>query len=173
MNSLTVPEQLLIALLYPRVFVFKLYPKLSHHQTDPSTLQRAMRGTISTYELNTKAVADMIEGRLMPRPASILASLISITFLSKKQVPKTWFHNTFRVRRQVVWQALIWLKENNPKYYGEIELSPERLSELPENDIPLEVTSIVKENRDVDVVDEESGGYVRETSDVGEPENKN
>ena len=41
---LTFPEQLLVSLVYPRVFVFKLFPKKVGGIRDLSLLQRAMRG---------------------------------------------------------------------------------------------------------------------------------
>ena len=41
LDRLTLPEQMLIALLYPRVYVFKLHTK-SGYDPDVSTLQRAM-----------------------------------------------------------------------------------------------------------------------------------
>jgi hypothetical protein len=66
-SSLTLPEHMLIALLYPPVYVFKLYPKTMHYQPDPSSLQRAMRGTMSMYEMKPTAVADMVDGSESPR----------------------------------------------------------------------------------------------------------
>jgi hypothetical protein len=162
LSSLTLPEQMLIALLFPRVYVFKLYPKILNHMPDQSSLQRAMRGTVSTYEMKTTGVADMVEGRLMPRPPAILASLISITFISKGQPTKNWLQNTFRVRRKAVARALDWLKANNPKYYGEIEVSMERLQELPEDGVPLEIEAVIHETTDTTLVEEESTGYVME-----------
>jgi hypothetical protein len=42
LQRLTFPEQLLIALVYPRVYVFKLYPKKIGGACDAATLQRGM-----------------------------------------------------------------------------------------------------------------------------------
>ena len=42
LQVLTFPEQLLVALLYPRVYVFKLFPKRSQGTRNISGLQRAM-----------------------------------------------------------------------------------------------------------------------------------
>lgn len=68
LQILTFPEQLLIALLYPRVYVFKLFPKKIAGLRNAENLQRCMRGNVSTFELSMEGVADMIRGRLMPRP---------------------------------------------------------------------------------------------------------
>ena len=95
LQVLTFPEQLLIAWLYPRVYVFKLFPKRQLGAGGLSNLQRAMRGNISTYQMNMDAIASMIEGKMMPRPPSILASLITITFVAAGKIPKAWLHTTF------------------------------------------------------------------------------
>jgi hypothetical protein len=124
LRMLTVPEQMLIARLYPRVFVYKLYPK-NDAEIEEGALQRGMRGTVSTYELDMDAVASMIRGNLMPQRGIVLASVITVTFIGPGKLPKRWLLNTFRVRRDVVLGTLIWLKENNPKYYGDIEISRE------------------------------------------------
>ncbi|KAK6987623.1 hypothetical protein R3P38DRAFT_3374591 [Favolaschia claudopus] len=70
LQILTFPEQLLIALLYPRVYVFKLHPRCPGRK-DPSTLQRGMRGTVSTYNLDSDGIASMLAGDLMPRPPAV------------------------------------------------------------------------------------------------------
>ncbi|KAJ6625146.1 hypothetical protein B0H10DRAFT_1671846, partial [Mycena sp. CBHHK59/15] len=138
LQILTFPEQLLIALLYPRVFVFKLHPRCPGRK-DPDTLQRGMRGTVSTYDLDSDGIASMLAGDLMPRPPAVLASVISVTYIGLGELPKNWLRSTFRVRRKVVSDALAWLKQNNPKYYGHIKIDGARIAALPEDDVPLEI----------------------------------
>lgn len=163
LETLTLPEQMLIALLYPRVYVFKLYPrgrKAGPDGTD-DTLQRGMRGTVSTYTLDHRGVAHMVEGRLMPRPPEVLSSVLSITFIGRKQpTAKNWLRSNFRVRRDAVRRALVWLKTHNPRYYGDVDIDPSRLERLPEDDVPLEIEAIVRQNEDGLIVDQESQGYV-------------
>jgi hypothetical protein len=166
LKKLTFPEQLLIAHLYPRVFVFKLYPKSTGYAHDTATLQRGMRGTVSTYDLNVNAVTDMLGGKLMPRPLTILSSVISVTYIGLGKLPKNWLRSTFRVRREVVATALAWLKANNSKYYGDIEISADALKRLPEDDVPDEILSIVRQSSDIGLLDQEGAGYVR-TDDIG------
>ncbi|KAK6996194.1 hypothetical protein R3P38DRAFT_3629326 [Favolaschia claudopus] len=158
LQILTFPEQLLIALLYPRVYVFKLHPRCPGRK-DPSTLQRGMRGTVSTYNLDSDGIASMLAGDLMPRPPAVLASVISVTYIGLGELPKNWLRSTFRVRRKAVFDALCWLKENNPKYYGGIRIDMGRVASLPEDDVPLEITSIVRQSTDTGIVDQESDGY--------------
>ena len=167
LQVLTFPEQLLIALLYPRVYVFKLFPKRTTGASRFANLQRAMRGNVSTYQLNTDAIASMVEGKLMPRPPAILASLISLTFVAVGEIPKPWLHTMFRVRRAVIRKALQWLKHNNPKYYGDVEINTERLEDLPEDDVPDEINAIVRQTENVAVLDEETDGYVPRDENEG------
>ncbi|KAF9778455.1 hypothetical protein BJ322DRAFT_1114276 [Thelephora terrestris] len=165
LSSLTFPEQLLIAHLYPRVYVFKLFPKSGGGATEG--LQRGMRGNVSTYELNVHAMTKMVEGTLMPRPLSVLSSLIAITYIGAGQIPKKWLHSTFRVRRHHVSRALVWLKENNPKYYSDIVIGDRELDQLLEDDVPDEVLGVIRQSTDEGLVDQESSGYVR-TEDIGD-----
>ncbi|KAF8836903.1 hypothetical protein BDN67DRAFT_868948, partial [Paxillus ammoniavirescens] len=116
LQVLTFPEQLLIAHLYPRVYVFKLFPKKVGGVWDASGLQRAMCGNVSSYELNMNAIASMVSGKLMPCPPALLASLISVTFIGLGELPKSWIKSMLWVRRQVIFEALHWLKANNNKY---------------------------------------------------------
>ena len=81
LQALTFTEQQLIALLYPHVYVFKLYPKDADFCPDRSVLQSGMRGNVSTYDLDMKGVTSMLQGNLMPRPPLILPSIILVTFI--------------------------------------------------------------------------------------------
>ena len=165
LQVLTFSEQLLIALLYPRVYVFKLYPKDINFHPDGSVLQSGMQGNVSTYDLDVKGVASMLQGNLMPRPPLILPSVILVTFIGRGSAPKQSLHSIFHVRRQVVFEALRWLKANNQKYYGDIQIDPERLRGLPEDDVPIEILSVIRQSDDTGLVDQESAGYAPMDSD--------
>lgn len=80
---------------------------------------KRMRGTVSSYDLNMTGISSMIAGNLMPRPLSILPSLISVTFLGHGKLSKGWMRLLFRVRRATIYEALNWLKNHNLKYYYE------------------------------------------------------
>ena len=164
LSTLTFPEQLLIAHLYLQVYVFKLFPKSGAGSADG--LQRGMRGNVSTYELNIGAVTAMVEGHLMPRPPTILSSLIAITYIGIGRIPKNWIHSTFRVRRYHVSRALNWLKINNPKYYGKVAIDQRQLDRLPEDDVPDKILAVIRQSNDTTLVDHESPGYVR-TDEMG------
>jgi hypothetical protein len=126
-----------------------------------------MHGNVSTYDLNIEGISSMVQGALMPCVPSILASLISVTFIRLGELPKNWIYSTFRVCRQVVFEALKWLKKNNPKYYGAIEISTARIESLPEDGVPEEITSIIRQSDDIGIIDQESAGYVPLDDDEG------
>jgi hypothetical protein len=157
LTVLTLPEQLLIARHFPRFYVFKLYPKSAAQHFHPDHLQRGMCGNVSLYDLGTQAVADMLAGHLLPQAGCILASVMAITFVGSKKLPKNWLKSTFRVRRRRVYEALLWLAANNP-LYADIEISNERLAQLPEDGIPEEILAIVGHQPNGDLAAKEAAG---------------
>ena len=60
-KSLTIPEQMLIVLVYPCCFVFKMHPITCGGQ-DPSALQCGMVGKITSYDMDTTEIIAMLEG---------------------------------------------------------------------------------------------------------------
>jgi hypothetical protein len=158
---LTIPEQLLVARYYPRCYVFKLFPRNGGH-LKVDQLQRGMKGNVSVYELNTQDVVEMLQGQKMPNAVTTLASVLAITILGSVSLPKDWLKTTFRIHRKVVYEALVWLKMNN-SLYADIKIERERLQMLPEDGVPDEVLSLIRQEVDESVADKENDGYV----DVG------
>ena len=154
---LTLPEELLIARHYPKCYIVKLFPKEKRNM-QPSDLQRAIRGNVTLYNMNSNDVVKMLEGQLMPQSVSSLSSILAITYIGTRKLPKDWLKSTFRVRRHVVHDALLWLKNHNP-FYSDIGISMERLQDLPEDDVPNEISSIVRHENDENVAVRESEGY--------------
>ena len=159
--DLTVPEQLLIARHYPRCYIFKLYPRDVNTHIPSDQLYTGMAGNATLFELNTQEVVEMLNGQRMPSSVQTLASVIAITFMGKKKLPMDWLKKTFRVRRNVVYEALSWLKNNNP-IYSDINIDQCRLAELPEDDIPDELTAIIRQEEDEDLAEKERESYVAE-----------
>lgn len=153
LRDLTVPEQMLIALHYPRCFVYKLFPK-DGGRRDPSVLQRGMKGNVSTYELNIGDVGQMLDGKLLPRKPDILASVIAVAFIGRGPLPRHWLKSVFRVRREYVRRALLWLQDNNP-HYADLEIDKSRLESLPEDDVPDEIVTTVRQEADETVIERE------------------
>lgn len=55
-----------------RQHALKLFPKRHLGAGGLSNLQHAMRRNVSTYQLNTDAIASMVEGKLIPSNPSIV-----------------------------------------------------------------------------------------------------
>ncbi|KAI0076309.1 hypothetical protein K474DRAFT_1598157 [Panus rudis PR-1116 ss-1] len=133
----------------------------SRNQEDPTiaVCNQSLAGNVTTFEFNMDRIADMIDGRLMPQQPRVLAELISVTYVGLGKLPKSWLHSTFRVRRHHVGEALRWLKANNP-YYEDICIENARLELLPEDDVPVEIWSLVREECREEVLEQERAGYI-------------
>lgn len=96
----------------------------------------------------------------MPHPPSILASVMSVTFVGQGPLPKSRLNTTFRVRRAAIEATIRWLIANNPKYYGDIQLDDEVLQSLPRDDVTDDILANIHQVTDTGVLDEDNGGYV-------------
>ena len=158
LTGLTIPEQLLIARHYPRCYIFKLFPRDIDTHVSLDQLHTAMAGNATLFELNTQEVVKMLKGQQMPSPVETLASVIAITFIGSKKLPMDWLKKTFRVRRVVVFEALLWLQRHN-LIYGDVIIDKARLEDLPENDIPDELLSVVRQQEDEELAENERESY--------------
>lgn len=167
LHILTFVELLLVAQHYPRCYVFKLYPREGGRGFNPRHLQRAMAGNVTLYKVNMAAMADMLEGRLLPQTVTALCSVLAITFIGTKTLPQDWLKWTFRVRQEAVHDALCWLQANNP-LYEDICISHEQLHMLPENGIPAELEAVIRYEEDAGMAMQEREGYILNEEDVEE-----
>ena len=160
LQNLTLPERLLLAKYYPSAYIIKLFPKQKNASTwDRSQLHSGMRGNVSTYRLDPRQVAHLIDGTTFPPPASILSATIGITFVGPKGLRESSMPAMFRVRRWRVREALKWLKANNP-LYSDIEISERTLMELPDDGVPDELMMTAKHSTDLKALERESENYV-------------
>ena len=67
----------------------------------------------------------------------------------------------------MVYEALLWLRRHNP-IYTDICVDGDRLSELPEDDIPGELLSIVRQEEDDKVAERERESYVVDGGEIEE-----
>jgi hypothetical protein len=162
---LTFPEQMLVSLVFVRVYLFKLHTKNGNFQPDPAMLQTGLRGTVSTYPLETDRISDMLCGGMLPWPLRTLASVITIVFIGKGPVPLQQLRKTFRVRRNFVLDSLLWFIEHNAKHYGGKKIDNDIVQTLPIDDIPHELLTVMRQNPDSGLLDEQSGGYVPHRQD--------
>ena len=160
LSVLTLPERMLIAKYFPAAYIVKLYPKQRGARNwDNSQMHSGLRGNVSTYRLDPAQVAGMIDGRLMPPPAIVLSATIGVTFVTPKNTREHTMPNMFRVRRERVRLALLWLKTNNP-LYADIIISEERLAELPVSGVPDEIRLTARHSDNMEALHREHDGYV-------------
>lgn len=161
--ELTLPEQLLISLAYPRVFQFNLY--CAGQEGGPGPFQKGLRGNVTTHPLDLDGLVEAAKGNRLPRPLEVLPSLIKITILGRNQLDRRRLIPLFTVRRGQILRALIWFKENNPKYYGSITIDRAALDKLPPDSgggaVPKELLRWVRQNDNIHAVHREEGGYVQ------------
>ena len=167
--KLTFAESLLIARHYARCYVFKLYPKEGSRGCHPAHLQRAMAGNVTLYDVNTSAIASMLEGEILPQSVSALSSIIAVTFIGTHQLPKDWLSRTFTVRRSAVHEALQWLHKHN-HLYQDVVISQDRLTLLPDNEIPQEIEALMRYEDDENLAVKEREGYVMTGMEEGNGE---
>jgi uncharacterized protein DUF6570 len=122
-------------------------------------MHSGLKGNVSTYRLDPRQIAHLIDGTSFPPPAKILTATIGITFVGPKGLRESTMPAMFRVRRWRVRDGLLWLKANNP-LYSDIKISEERLLELPEDGVPEELLMIARHSMDTQALERETEGYV-------------
>ena len=100
----------------------------------------------------------------MPNPIRVLACTIGVTIVGPKNKPEKTMLGFLRVRRKVVRDALVWLKEHNPLYTN-IVISDERLGSISQNGIPDEILNSMRYSDDVHELERERAGYVPDDFD--------
>ena len=165
LRVLTLPERILVARYFPAAYIVKLYPRRKGSRNwGSASLQSGLRGNVSTYRLNTDDIVTMTDTQIMPPSSSILAATIGITFVGPRNIPEKTMPGFLRVNRDHVYQALQWLKINNP-IYENIVISTERLQALPVDEIPIEILSTVRSSDDTALLTEEHDNYVPDDFD--------
>lgn len=75
-----------------------------------------MAGNVTLYDMDTNDVTKMVEGQFLPQPVASLVSVLAITYVGTRNLPKDWLKSTFCVQHDIVFNALTWLKAHNPLY---------------------------------------------------------
>ncbi|KAJ7101428.1 hypothetical protein B0H15DRAFT_943753 [Mycena belliarum] len=160
LSVLTLPERLLVALYLPAAYVVKLYPKVKGaREWNKDAVNSGMKGNVSTYRLNTAQIAGIAAGNVMPLSSQILAATIGVTFVGAGTTPLKILPDFLRVRRQRVFEALVWLRANNG-LYANIEISQDQLRLLPEDAVPDEIVLNAKYSNDIASLEKEQAGYI-------------
>lgn len=157
LSVLTLGEKVLIAKYFPAAYVVKLFPI----GKGTKSTNKGLRGNVSTYCLNTNDIANMVTDNIFPRPSALLASVIAVTIVGRKDLPERSLPELLHVRRRRIYDALVWLKANN-LLYANISISEDRLSQIRDGGIPEEILAGVRYSDDVELVERERAGYVPE-----------
>lgn len=165
LHILTLPEHVLVARFFPAAYIIKLYPAKKGACAWPSSgLHSGVHGNVSTYCLNTADIAKMTDSQIMPPSPTILAATISVTFVGPRNIPDKTMPGFLWVNHCCIHEALLWLKENNP-IYRNIVVSIDQLNELPLDDVPHEIMSLMKHSDDFVQFAHENDGYVPDDDD--------
>lgn len=160
LKILTFSEHILIARYFPCAYIIKLFPKdCKGRSFKSSQLHSGLKGNVSTYPLDTSAVAEWIDGRTMPPSVGILSSIVGITFVGPNNLPERTLPSIFNVRHDRVRAALCFLLTENP-IFRDIVISENRLSELPINGVPDELFNVTRYSDDVSSLNREQDGYI-------------
>lgn len=166
LSILSLPERVLISRYFAAAYVVKLYPRAAGKalSSSGSEFNSGLRGNVSSYRLNTSDVSSMVEGNLLPHHPNVLPATIGITVVGPNNVPVKSLPRLLNVSRHRVQQALVFLRDNNP-FYRDIQISDRNLSFLPDDAIPTQLATVIRELKNSTVLDEEHGGYVPDDDD--------
>src|ERR1700683_4402813 len=120
---------------------------------------------MATYKLNIEDIMDIVNPKIMPPAAKILASVIGVIIIGPKNMPEHMMLGYFRVRRDYVCEGLKWLFDHNP-LYADSKISEARLAELPENGVPPEILELIRYSDDINQLERSRAGYVNEDDNV-------
>jgi len=168
LRILTLPERILICKVFTASYIVKLYPKVkgASYWMNDKEVNSALRGNVSSYPLDVKAVASLAGvNTVLPPPVDVLADIIAITLIGPNKLPERTLPDCFTIVRERVRAALMWLRANNP-LYADIVISEENLAQLPEQGVPEVLCDILQHSSDTEALEREKAGYVPEESDL-------
>ncbi|KAB5588370.1 ATP-dependent DNA helicase pif1 [Ceratobasidium theobromae] len=125
-------------------------------------------GNVTAYFANVDAVVKMLQGELVPRKPSILPSLIAVTATGRSKLPTSHLKPLLHVRRTLIHSGLLALKHTlcHPGYVN-LNIDEGAMANLPDDDIPQEILTTIREEQDEGIVARESAGYVPDHQDEG------
>ena len=142
LRDLTMVEECMIARARAKSWIVKL----QETDTDSASpiAQRGLKGHTIIYPQQPDGLATML-----PPPIGDTLTFICIIFVGNSTLTKEWLRDKAKplaVRREKVYKALTWLKENNP-LYRDVEISEENIRSLPVDDVlPYHIEQIAPDN---------------------------
>lgn len=130
LSDLTMVEESLIARARAKSWVVKLQE--TEAEAASPNAQRGLKGHTIIYPQEPGKLAT-----ILPPPIEETLTYICIIFVGSSTLTKEWLRTKAKpllVRREKVYNALRWLKDNNP-LYKDIEIGLSNLASLPESDV--------------------------------------
>ena len=127
LRDLTIAEQTFIARGHNLIRLHTLPGR-----SQPEDRQSSLRGNVISFPQNAGTVFASL-----PRPLANAPEMLTVLFTRDSQADLSRCPE-FRVRRQVVHDALLWLRAHNP-FYADIQLDTVALNQLPIDGIPPSV----------------------------------
>ncbi|KIJ24996.1 hypothetical protein M422DRAFT_194002, partial [Sphaerobolus stellatus SS14] len=110
-----------------------LYRTTSHvtrlFESTSDTLPRKFKGNTCAHQMNFLSTAESL-----PRAPADVNGMLSVVFVSQAKFDPSKIGDVFAVRKQKIWDFLLWLREHNI-LYRDIPLRQDIMDEYPENDI--------------------------------------
>ena len=151
LSSLTLPEKLLISVYRPKIYVTTF-----RAVAGPGTAQRGLKGNTITFPQDVVKIA-----QTLPSDTNVLADTIKVVFIGSGVPSKDILKKVFTVRRERVFDALVYLVEHHPLYKNVII---NHNVDLPVDDIPDAIWEMITAHDDADKEDEkEHANYTPQT----------
>lgn len=148
--GLTIPEQRLIALYRHNSCIVKLHS--SFHAT--STAQSALKGNCISFPQDVVNIATTL-----PLELDDLCDSLKVIFVGPRTPQRNQLKNILTVRKKKVFEALQWLKQNNPLYRN-VAIDPLAMHKLPDDDVPECLWKTMEISTDVETAENERASYV-------------
>lgn len=124
-KDLTWIEEMVCCLYRSTAFVTRLYGS-----TDPKEPRR-FYGNTCAHQMNIQSTVDVL-----PRTPSDILDILTVVWVGTSSYQQACLKKVFQIRKEKVWEFLIWLVRNNKLYYH-IRLSRENLELFgADNSIP-------------------------------------
>jgi hypothetical protein len=152
LRGLTIPEQKLISLYRHNSCIIKLHSPWH----SPDTAQPALKGNCITFPQNLSNIATSL-----PLSPNELSASIKIVFVGSSMPSRQHLRKILTVRRQRIFNALVWLKGNN-LLYSHISLDKHIIAALPVDDVPESIWETIDFILDDKNAHAEREGYVED-----------
>jgi len=150
LQGLTIPEQKLIALYRNNSCIVKLHS--SFHST--STAQSALKGNCISFPQDVINIATTL-----PLDLDDLCDSLKIIFVGCRPPQRNQLKNILTVRKKKVFEALQWIRQNNPLYHN-VTINQSIINKLPDDDVPECLWTTMEISTNVEAAENERESYI-------------